>query len=226
MNEPPTPVSNESQSTIKTLTYPNPQAEALQKQMEAAQSAEQERLRKRRRREEAKSKDPNRAGSTVPDTSAPSSSAPIGERAPEVETVKGAKKLSKRAAAAQATEAQQHAATNQTVAGALGLGGNLFGGKKTYSWLTGGAKGPKSGPALARTTSGLPPASAATTTKKDISNLPEARSFGTFREDHEGGKGIQLRDILSALESDGRDKKILCKAYAKLSPNAGPRRGT
>ena len=223
MNEPPTPVSNESQAISTTLTYPNCQVEALQKQMKEAQSAEQERLRKRRRREEAKSKDPNRSESTAPDASTPGSSAVIGERAPDVENVKGGKKLSKRAAAAQATEAQQHAATNQTVAGALGLGGNIFGGKK-ISWLMGGSKGPKSGPALARTMSGIPSSGAATATKKETSNIPEARSFGAFREDHEGGRGIQLRDVLSVLESDGRDKKILCKAYAKLSPNNGPRR--
>ena len=217
-------MSNESQVTLKTFSYPNAQAEALHRQMSDARSAEEERIRKRRRREEAKSKDPNRADSAALDApSTQGSSGPIDGRAPDADTIKGGKKLSKRAAAAQATEAQQHAATNQTVAGALGLGGNLFGGKK-ISWLTGGNKTSKSGPALARTMSGVPTSGSGPAPKKDTSNLPTVRSFGDFREDREGGKGIQLRDVISVLESDGRDKKLLNKVYAKLSPNEGLRR--
>ena len=225
MNGPPTPVSNESQSTVRTLTYPNLQAEALHKQMNEARLVEQERSRKRRRREEAKSKDSSRPGSTVPDLIVPNPNSSIGERAPDVETLKGGKKLTKRAAAAQATEAQQHAATNQALAGALGSIG--FGGRKSGpSWLLGGSKTPKSGPALARTMAGMSSSNAMTIAKEETSNLPEARSFGVFREDHEGGRGIQLRDVLSVLESDGKDKKILSRAYAKLSPHLGLRRAT
>ena len=225
MNEPPTPVSNESQNPAKTLSYPNFQAEALHKHLSQARSAEEERLRKRRKRDENKSKDASRAGSAAPDSSpAGSSTSLLGERAPDAETIKGGKKISKRAAAAQATEAQQHAATNQTVAGALGLGGNLFGGKK-ISWLTGGTKTPQKGPALARTMSGVPGSvNANAASKKDASSLPAARSFGEFREDREAGKGIQLRDVLNVLETDGRDKKMLSKAYAKLCPEDGLRR--
>lgn len=46
--------------------------------------------------------------------------------------------------------------------------------------------------------------------------------LGTWREDKEKGKNIQLRDWIIALERDGRESKALQRAYADLDLS-GPR---
>ena len=53
------------------------------------------------------------------------------------------------------------------------------------------------------------------------SNLPKNRSFGEFREDGEGGQGIQLRDVISVLEHDGKEKRALQAAYCRLGRSQG-----
>ena len=165
-----------------------------------------------------------RADSASGGTSAPGTpSGLLGERAPDVEVKKGiTKKEAKRQADAKATEAQQHAATNKTMNMALGFGGgSLFGGKK-ISWLAG--KGDQSG------SNGFPvPPRVNTSNKGESRNaalagssgaggqLPSGkRKFGDFREDKETGAGIQLRDLVSVLETDGKEKKALARAYSKL----------
>ena len=165
-----------------------------------------------------------RADSASLGTSGPGTpSGLLGERAPDVDVKKGiTKKEAKRQADAKATEAQQHAATNRTSNMALGFGGgSLFGGKK-ISWLAG--KGDQSG------SNGFPVPPRVNTSNKGESRNPTLagsagaggqlpsgnRKYGDFREDKETGAGIQLRDLVSVLETDGKEKKALARAYSKL----------
>lgn len=207
MNKPPTPVSNGSHSPTTTIAFPNLVAEALHKSAQEERKAEQERLAKRARRTatESLSGDVGTAGSAMLGTPGLGL---LGERAPEVDTKKAPnKKEQKRQAEAKATEAQQHAATNKTTNMALGL--------KKKSWMTkdtGSSGGGSLG--LPRVnTQGLPRTS---TANGSGSQLPMGRKYGEFREDRETGKGVQLRDIIAVLETDGKEKKALARAYTKL----------
>jgi len=135
----------------------------------------------------------------------------IGERAPEVEVKKGSKKEQKKAAEAKATEAQQHAATTQTMNMQLGFG-------KKRSWMTS---------ARDTTASNFPVPSRMNTNfsanktanglgANGIGGLPK-RQFGDFREDKETGKGIQMRDVALVLDPQWKEKKALAKALTKLN---------
>ncbi|EHK99387.1 hypothetical protein M7I_4683 [Glarea lozoyensis 74030] len=48
------------------------------------------------------------------------------------------------------------------------------------------------------------------------------RRVGAWREDHDKGKGIQLRDWIAVLEEDGREKRALQLAYMNLD-DSGPK---
>ncbi len=152
----------------------------------------------------------------------------LGERAPDVKAP--TKKAAKKEAEAKATEAQQHQNTNATVDMALSGSGarNLFGKKKGYSWLN---KKPNAGQMT-----GFPvPSKLNTAVKPDgvasgggghnpVGGVPNGtylpptgRRIGEWREDRERGAGIQLRDLVSVLEADGKEKRVLAKLYSKLS---------
>jgi len=171
---------------------------------------EEERLKKRRAREAGEATP--RQGSIVPGT--PGSVAPDPmEKAPT-------KKEQRLKAAAKTSEAASHAAANVTTAQFLGGRGGIFGKNKKYSWMTGGgATGGSSGsstPSRIRT-QGLPgtPGAQANAAPERLT-ADGARRMGTWRENSERGKGIQIRDWLTVLEQDGREVKALQKAYAWL----------
>lgn len=186
----------------------------FQKSALAERTAEEERLAKRRRRAAAAaaSADSGISGSVAPDPSATGA----GQRAPEPDLKKtGTKKEQRKKDEAKATEAQQHAATNKTMNMALGLGGAM-GGKK-LSWMTGGASGSGGSSSFSRPNAMNPAIRAPSkATGPPGSSLPVGRKWGEFREDRETGAGIQLRDIASVLENDGKEKKALAKAYARM----------
>lgn len=198
---------------------------------QADRSAEEARLAKRTRRTvgAALSADGSRAGSTPIGT--PGSATPtglLGERAPDVKPT--TKKAAKKEAEAKATEAQQHQNTNATVSMALGGGGgarNLFGKKKGgYSWLD---KKPGAGqmtgfPVPSKLNTAIKAEGGTAGGSTSDSNLvngtylpPGGRRIGEWREDKERGAGIQLRDLVCALEADGKEKRILARLYSKLS---------
>jgi hypothetical protein len=154
-----------------------------------------------------------RQGSVVPGT--PGSVAPESiEKAPT-------KKEQKKKAEAKVNEAASHAAANTTTAQFLGAGTGLFGKKKKYSWMTGGGGG---GSASGTSTpgrimtQGLPgtPGGAVASSAPEKLTADGARRLGTWREDKEKGKGIQIRDWITVLEEDGHEKKALQKAYMFL----------
>lgn len=103
------------------------------------------------------------------------------------------------------SEQQQHASTNEAARMATA---SIFGSKKKqYSWMTGagGGGGGGGGGALSRT-----PSAAATPRSTSVSapvkdKAPQTRKgpqIGQFDENSE--PGIQIRDLLLVLESDGR----------------------
>ena len=179
---------------------------ALRAQAMKERDFEEERLRKRRNRQEGGTV--SRAGSVIPGT--PGSIAPDPmEKAPT-------KKEQKKKAEAKVNEAANHAAANVTTAQFLGGGGGLFGKKKKYSWMTGSTSG-TSTPAKIMT-QGLPgtPSGQVVNAGRERLTNEGVRRLGTWREDKEKGTGIQIRDWITVLEEDGREKRALQRAYAML----------
>ena len=86
--------------------------------------------------------------------------------------------------------------------------------------MTGGAGGSASGtstPGRIMTqglpgTPGIPVGNAA----PEKLTVEGARRLGTWREYREKGVGVQIRDWITVLEEDGREKKALQKAYMFL----------
>lgn len=137
--------------------------------------------------------------------------------APEPDLKAPTKKEQKKKQEAKLNEAASHESANATSSKFLGGGGGLFGKKKKYSWMTGGGTAGSGASTPARImTQGLPgtPGSIAAAPEKLTSE--GARRLGAWREDHEKGMHIQLRDWISVLEDDGKEKIALQKAYAAL----------
>lgn len=174
-------------------------------------SIEEVRLRKRQKRlnpETATST--SRAGSAAPGTP--------GSSAPEPETKAPPKKEPKKAAAARLAEASSTATANQTLQHLMGgFGGRKKKGKQ-YAWMNAGASG-ASTPTRAGnqdvpgTPLGTPGPKAPEKTSLTQDGL---NRLGNWREDGDKGKGIQLRDWVTALELDAIDAKAIQDAYMKL----------
>lgn len=203
INKPLTPSASQP-ATPTTIQFVNPVVQALQKIAKDERDQEEERLAKRRRR--AAKADTNGAGSATTG---------LGDVAPDVDTKKGNK--NREAASKKVNEAAQHAATTKTMNMALGLGS-----KATPSWMKKGADTTHSNPFLPNK-----PKAGAQGSKGGASSvngagggLPKSRVFGQFREDKETGSGIQLRDLISVLEHDGKEKRALQRAYSKLGAAA------
>lgn len=187
----------------------NPLSQYLRDYAYAERNAEEERLRKRQKRlQDDSAPNGSRAGSVAPGT--PGSVAPEPEKAPT-------KKEQKKAAA------QKHDASaesvNTTTMKFLG------GGKKKYSWMTGGAGGPRT---PSRATGGAPgtPTAASTPKAPEITALtPEPRTrMGSWRETSEKGQNIQLRDLLAVMERDGRDKQAIQAVVLQMTKQASKER--
>lgn len=181
-------------------------AQVLREMGRAEREAEELRLKKRQKRLIGDNgASASRAGSVAPGT--PGSTAPEPEKAP---TKKEQKKIA----------AQKHDASadnvNKTTMKFLG------GGKKKYSWMSMGANTPSTPNKQAASAAGTPAAAAAAASA--ASKAPESKSLtsegryklGGWREYSEKGKDIQLRDWITALERDGREKLALQHAYMKL----------
>lgn len=180
---------------------------------------EEARLRKRQKRKDGivdSGVAPSRSASVAPGT--PGATASEEQKPPT-------KKESKKAQAAKTAEANNHANQNLTSSMFAGLGGKggLFGKKKTgktYDWMNVG-RGGGSGASTPRATSGSgKPGSSNTSGTPGPTNMAlttEARNrLGTWREDKEKGRNIQLRDWIAVLETDGREALALQRAYIDL----------
>ncbi|MCJ1284889.1 hypothetical protein MMC26_004226 [Xylographa opegraphella] len=218
-NKLPTPVSEEG-NKHNTIAFPNQTVQILRKFTTIERSIEEERASKRSKRtvNGLLSGDISRSASVSGATPGPGTPGTLGERAPDVDAKKLSKKDQKKQADSKATEAQQHAATNQTLK--MQLGGTF--GKKQPSWLTNTkATASASGfPVQSRMVSGSQShnKSANGAGPNGAGGLPQnKRQFGDFREDKEGGAGIQMRDVVMVLDPEPKEKKTLAKAYVRLS---------
>ncbi|PHH83116.1 hypothetical protein CDD82_3526 [Ophiocordyceps australis] len=177
---------------------------------------EEARLRRRQKRKEGNTDSApavSRAGSVAPATP--------GSVAPEPEKTMTKKEMKKNQAL-KAAEANSHANQNLTSSMFAGLGGKggLFGKKKggrTYDWMnvgrnSSGTNTPTRGSQGAKGLNGLP---ANAPTNHPLTSEGRNR-LGAWREDREKGKGIQLRDWVTVLERDGRERRALALAYAGL----------
>lgn len=187
---------------------------------------EEARLRRRNIRKEGPAAD---AG--TPSASRSGSVAPVtpGSVAPEAPTEKApTKKELKKNQAAKQAEAASHASQNLTSSLFAGLGrsGGLFGKKsgKSYSWMNSGSGGSGASTPTRMSTPGPGGRTASTPVAPINRNLTaDGRNrMGTWREDQQKGKNIQLRDWITALEGDGIDAKSLQSAYISLD-TSGPK---
>ncbi|CAG8957170.1 hypothetical protein HYFRA_00009371 [Hymenoscyphus fraxineus] len=187
----------------ETPRMSNPVVFTLRELATKERDYEEERLKKRQKRETPSNA--SRPGSVV---GTPGSIAPdISEKAPT-------KKEQSKKAQAKVNEAATHAAANST------MSAFMFGGKKQkkYSWMTGGGSGASTPgrpviPGIGAPTG--PPVPAKLT-------VDGVRRLGSWREDSEKGKHIQLRDLIFVLEQDGRQKKALQMAYLAVG-ESGPK---
>ncbi|KEY66429.1 hypothetical protein S7711_06169, partial [Stachybotrys chartarum IBT 7711] len=178
---------------------------------------EETRLRRRQKRKDGVQdvvSTPSRAGSVAVGTP--------GSVAPEPEKI--SKKELKKNQAMKAAEANSHANQNLTSSMFAGLGGKggLFGKKKTgktYDWMNLGRGGSgASTPTRSSTGPGKGPGtSVGSPAPGNMALTAEGRNrLGTWREDKEKGKNIQLRDWTIVLERDGREPRALQQAYIRL----------
>ncbi|KAL4978449.1 hypothetical protein BDW66DRAFT_130396 [Aspergillus desertorum] len=142
---------------------------------------------------------------------------PIGERAPNIGKGGLTKKEARKLADAKQNEAQQHQQSVETarMATQTMMSGGMFGKKKSYSWLQ---RGPATGSGFSTPARINPPTISASQEKTARPGEPvtvPTKRLGTWREDKEKGAGIQVRDILFMLESDGRAARHIQKAYSK-----------
>jgi len=210
----PTPDSDGTKTPINPPKFASNVAVALRSSASKEREAEEARLAKRARRALGGTDGvASRQGSVLPGTP--------GSVAPEsIESLKPpTKKEQKKKAEAKVSEAASHHAANQTTAQFLGGGSSLFGKKKkNYSWMNAGA-GSGSG---ASTPGRLNTQGLSMSGGGAANNQPEklthdgVRRLGQWREDKEKGRDVQMRDWVTVLEDDGREKKALQKAYLSL----------
>lgn len=108
------------------------------------------------------------------------------------------------------TEEVLHRKANETASMALG-------GKKKYSWMTGGASG-ASTPARLNTAVGSASGTATPAQQQtDKALLAKKRTFmGGDMETTDIGAKIQIRDLVHVLENDGKERKTLVQILARL----------
>ncbi len=144
----------------------------------------------------------------------------LGERAPEVPQKKLTKKEQAKLANVKLDEAQQHRASNNTASFMLGGGGSRFGKKGKYDWMNAGARGSGSstpgriGPGGIG--SNIPDPLSAGTSGPGNHTMAGSKRFGEWREDHELGMGVQLRDWIRVLEADGHEKRHVVHALVNM----------
>lgn len=140
----------------------------------------------------------------------PPASGTLGERAPEVKMTK--KERERLAKANGVSEEQQTRNANNTA--------NLQLGGKSYNWMHKKAAPPTpaaTSARLAAAATGVDGGKGAMKAGGAVGSLLGTdATVGQWREDSVGGKGVQMRDWVGVLEADGREKRTLCFAMARL----------
>jgi hypothetical protein len=152
----------------------------------------------------------------APSSSRAASAAPgtPGMAAPETEVKPLSKKETKKSLNARSQEVST-ASANQTLSTLMGgFGGRKKG--KQYSWMTAGGSG-ASTPKASSQDVGIAQAIPAQKGAEKTSLTADGRyRLGTWREDGEKGKHIQLRDWVTVLEIEGMESRAIQDAYTKL----------
>lgn len=181
---------------------PHPAVSAFEKAFSQDLKAENARQAKRRKRSEAVTAQENEANVAAEADVLAAAGGDDGKK-----TTKKERKM----AESKITEQQQHASTNEAARMATA---NLFGRfasskKKNYSWMTGGAsKPPSAAPTPTRSNSMAAPS------KEKQVQTQKGSHIGQFDESSE--TGIQARDLILVLESDGRAARSYIKAASLL----------
>lgn len=191
------------------VSRPHRIAEVFRKIAQQERKAEEARLAKRARRS---------ASAAPGGISTPGVMTPSGPETPNAMLLDSEKKVTKKDRKIQESkfsEAQQHKSANETarLATSGALGGRFgLGGKKgkTYSWLSGGAGGSAVSTPVKPTTSAGP--SAAGTPASSRPTAAPLKVLGQW--DEEKDPGIQRRDVLLVLETDGKAPRSLQRAYS------------
>ncbi len=227
----PTPPTDTPPSPVPTVSFTGPLPGTLRELALTDRRIEEERLAARAKRLQV-------YANTADGNSTDTVGTPIAGLAPEP---KLSKKERDRLAKAGQTDEVLHKAANDAVS--MALGGRK--GKK-YSWLSGGGMGGNpsgdrsrmgtpgrtdisiggSGSGSSELGSGAMHGSSAeagvfnagagTASKADKRGRRGDRKIGEWREDGPKGKGIHLRDLISALEMDGKEKRALSSCLTKL----------
>jgi hypothetical protein len=190
----PTPPIEAAPTPQPTFRNANIVAQVLSKRAADDERWEQERLKKRQKRQQG-------------DAATPASSTPAPIPIPEP--------LTKKAQAAAKKHSQSEDAmfgkANETAS--LALGGK----KKKYAWMTGGG-GLSSGASTPRATAtGATGSGANTPAATQVEKGPRGkkRTFGSAIEEGDIGAKVQIRDLIHALDNDGRERKTLAWILAR-----------
>lgn len=210
----PTPPTDTPPTPQPTVSFSSDLTATLRKIQSDERKYEQERTKKRAKRAAAK----NSENGSVPGTP--------GDKISPGDLPKMTKKERERLAKAGQTDEVLHKAANTTANMAMGGFG------KKYSWLSGGGGGGggfggggggggsgASTPSRINTNVGGGSGgggSAGGGGTQDRGASARDRRWGDWREDGPKGKGIQMRDLVAALEQDSYEKKTLARALVRL----------
>ena len=188
----------------------------------ADREAEKARLKARKTRQGQTAADPSAPNGATAQT--PGASPAPGTVAPELQgAIKMTKKEREKLKKADLNEEVMHKNANQAATNAFG---KTF---SRYSWMTGGG-GSAAGSGTSTPRGGAPATNGplgggggAGAVKGGAAGgvntgvVGKEKRWGEWREDGEKGAGIQVRDWIEALEKDGKERKALILALAKLN---------
>lgn len=188
---------------------------AMRENGKGDRDAEEARLRKRQKRVNPESAtSASRAGSVAPGT--PGIVAPDPDKALTKKEQRELKKAGGGRGGRGGVGDTSTATANQTLQHLMGgFGGRKKG--KQYSWMTAGASGASTPTRLnSMDPPGTPGSAAATRATHPSLTTDGKQRLGTWREDGDKGKQIQLRDWITVMEIDGLELKAIQDAYIKL----------
>ncbi|KAF2143427.1 uncharacterized protein K452DRAFT_225556 [Aplosporella prunicola CBS 121167] len=200
----PTPPTETPPSPQPTIAFSSTLVPTLKKIQQQERKWEQERVAKRQKRQKSISSDTPIDGKISP--------------ADLIAPTKMTKKERERIAKAGQTDEVLHKNANATANMAVGGFG------KKYSWLSGGSSGastPRINTAVGGNTGGGAVAAATNASSaQDRGLISRDRKWGEWREDGVKGQGIQIRDLVAALEADDRERKTLARALVRLKSDS------
>ena len=203
-----------------TISFQGKLNSSLRTLAEADRKAEDARIKKREARRRAAEKAANPANTEDEvglDASTPSAADPgLANKLSKKEQAKRDK------ASKEGAEAQSHSTTNQT-AQMMAMGKKA----SKYSWLSAPGSMPTnrfakpsasgtSTPNKITLSSGGAASGGADGKVSDAAAKKTGSKWGDWREDGEGGRGVQARDLALVLERDGREKKALQRVWNKM----------